>query len=278
MRLRPLAFGLATLFGLGKRGWFIPYRYAGTIADGVRRDDYPEIREAMRRREAAFADLLAEIEALAPALRAIGETPPPAPRFDQDWFPRLDAATAYAMVRRHRPTQIVEIGSGHSTRFLARAVADGGLDCAITAIDPAPRAAIRGLPVTVLAQTLQQAGFEPFHAISAGDVVFIDSSHVLMPGSDVDLLLNRVLPRLPAGVLVHIHDIFLPENYPVDWQWRGYNEQRAVGPILTGGGYELLFASRYVATAMADDVAAGVLAELPLVDGALESSLWLRKL
>ena len=54
-----------------------------------------------------------------------------------------------------------------------------------------------------------------------------------MPGSDVDLLLNRVLPRLPAGVLVHIHDIFLPFDYPPIWGWRAYNEQQGVLPLLT---------------------------------------------
>jgi len=74
--------------------------------------------------EPAFAAHLAAIESLAAALQAIGGAPPPAPRWNQDWFPRLDAAAAYAMVRRHRPARIVEVGSGHSTRFLARAVVD----------------------------------------------------------------------------------------------------------------------------------------------------------
>jgi hypothetical protein len=98
-----------------------------------------------------------------------------------------------------------------------------------------------------------------------------------MAGSDVDLVLNTILPALPAGALIHFHDIFLPDDYPADWAWRGYNEQQAVGPLITSGAYELLFASRYVATAMADRLATGILAELPLVAGALESSLWLRK-
>src|SRR5262245_31183128 len=84
--------------------------------------------------------LLSLIEGHARELEAIGPDAPPAPRWNQDWFPRLDAAAAYAMVRALRPKRIVEVGSGHSTRFLARAVADGGLDTRITAIDPEPRA------------------------------------------------------------------------------------------------------------------------------------------
>ena len=66
-----------------------------------------------------------------------------------------------------------------------------------------------------------------------------------MPGTDVDRLFLDVLPRLASGVLIHVHDIFLPEGYPPDWIWRGYNEQIVVGALLAGGGYELVFASSY---------------------------------
>ena len=86
-------------------------------------------------RKRAFAAHVEAIEALASELERIGPDRPPAPRWNQDWFPRLDAASAYAMVRRHRPARIVEVGSGHSTRFLARAVADAGLAADITAIE-----------------------------------------------------------------------------------------------------------------------------------------------
>ena len=72
-----------------------------------------------------------------------------------------------------------------------------------------------------------------------------DSSHILMPGTDVELILTELLPRLPAGALVQIHDIFLPDAYPADWAWRGYNEQGAVAALLAGGGWDVLFASRF---------------------------------
>ena len=80
------------------------------------------------------------------------------PRFTQDWFPRLDAAAAYAMVRRARPSRLVEIGAGHSTRFMAQAVADGGLATQIVCIDPRPRIAIEGKgdgPCPEIAQQLE---------------------------------------------------------------------------------------------------------------------------
>jgi hypothetical protein len=98
-----------------------------------------------------------------------------------------------------------------------------------------------------------------------------------MPGSDVDFLLNRILPRLPAGALVHVHDIFLPDAYPEEWAWRGYNEQLGVAALLAGGAWRILFASRYAATRLAADVAASAIARLPAVPGAYDSSLWLER-
>lgn len=277
-RLRRLRFGLATLLGLAPRGFFIPYRYAGAIAPPGERAPYDAVQTLFGRAEAGFNQRLAGLAAYHGAFRALDGAQPPAPRWEQDWFPRLDAAMAYAMVRDGAPKRIVEVGSGHSTRFLARAVADGGAKPRFTAIDPAPRAAIEGLDIEIIRLTVQQAGTAPFEGLAAGDILFIDSSHILMPGTDVDFLLNRVMPALPPGVLVHFHDIFLPDDYPPAWAWRGYNEQLAVAALLSAGGYLPLFSSHYAATRMAEAVAHSAAGGLPLMDGALESSLWLEKL
>jgi hypothetical protein len=98
-----------------------------------------------------------------------------------------------------------------------------------------------------------------------------------MPGTDVDRLFLDVLPRLGAGVLIHVHDITLPERYPSAWTWRGYNEQLLVGALLQGEGYELVFASHYVAKCTSLVRGSGILADLPLSPDAHETSLWLRK-
>jgi len=255
------------------KGFVIPYRYADSVEPPA---SYPALEPVFKAAEPEFRALLAAAASYLPQLAAFGRESPPAPRFEQDWFPRLDAAVAYALVRKLRPARIIEIGSGHSTRFMARAAADEGAGTRITAIDPAPRAALNSLAIEFVRATLQQAGVARFDALAAGDVVFIDSSHILMPGTDVDLLLNTVLPQLPAGVLVHVHDIFLPDAYPASWQWRGYNEQNAVATLIAGG-YRLRWSSRYVATRMATEVEASGLARLALPPGAYESSLWLVK-
>ena len=227
--------------------------------------------------EGAIAEHFAAIEDHAEALEALGNEPPPAPRWMQDWFPRLDAAAAYAMVRRFRPRRIVEVGSGHSTRFFARAAADAGSTTRITAIDPAPRASLEGLDLELLRMPVQQAGDAPFAVLAIDDFLAVDSSHVLSPGSDVDHLINRVLPALPVGVRVHFHDIFLPDPYPSAWGWRRYNEQVAVAALLAGGDYVVDFASAWLVSRRTRWLAKGVVSRLPLVAGARESSLWLRK-
>ncbi len=276
-RLRRAWLGLVTVLGLSRRGFFIPYRYAHRLPGPGDRSGYPAIDALFAQCRDGFRECVEGLAPLAADLAAIGRDPPPAPRWDQDWFPRLDAAMAYGLVRRHRPRRIVEVGSGHSTRFLVRAVADAGMSCQITAIDPAPRTDLARLPVELVGQAVPAVGAAPFLVLQPGDFLMIDSSHILMPGSDADFLLGQVLPGLPGGVFVHIHDIFLPEDYPPHWDWRGYNEQLGVMQLLLGGGWEVVFASRYVVTRMDELLNRPPLRDLPLRPGAYESSLWLRK-
>jgi hypothetical protein len=264
--------GLRTLLGAKQQGFFIPHRHA----DRVVPSGYPALDARFAARTKAFLDLLSEIEAWVPHLLTM-RGPAPAPRFDQDWFARLDAAAAYAIVRRAKPHRIVEVGSGHSTRFLARAIIDADLKTNLTCIDPAPRASLEALAVDWLPLLLQDAPETCFVGLGPGDLLFIDSSHVLMPGSDVDRLVNHVLPLLAPGVIIHVHDIFLPDPYPEDWAWRGYNEQLAVAAMLQGDAYELLFASHYLVSRHGDRLSTSPLAALPRRDSAFESSLWLQK-
>ena len=232
---------------------------------------YAELFDAHRAR---FADFLRTIERYADDFARIGENRPPQPRWDQVWFPRLDACAAYATVREMAPARIVEIGAGHSTRFLARAIRDGGLATRHTVVDPEPRATITGLDIDWIAKPVQEADLP---TLAAGDILFIDSSHVRAPGSDVDHLVSHVLPTLPSGLRVHFHDIFLPDPYPAVWADRRYSEQDAVAALLTGGTYDIDFASHYVASRMADVFAHRAIARLPLLDGAFENSLWLTR-
>lgn len=276
MNIRALRLGLVTVLGLARRGFFIPYRYADLLPQAGSNAPYNVLRKYFAEREAVFRDILSLVESFGGDLIGIDTDPPPAPRWKQDWFPRLDAAILYTLVRYHQPRRVVEVGSGHSTRFIARAVSDGEFTCSVTAIDPAPRATVSGLDVDFLEATIQESGTAPFEVLEPGDFLVVDSSHVLMPGSDVDVLLNRVLPMIPEGVWVHFHDIFLPDDYPSDWGWRGYNEQTVVAQLILGG-YCVEFSSHYVATTMSTALETSLVVRLPICPGARESSLWLRK-
>ena len=268
---RRLRMGLATLLGR-PRGFFTPYRYAGAVQ---RPGPYPAIEAAFRAAEPSFAGVLDEIDAHGERLAGF-DGPPPEPRWGQSWFPRLDGAAAYALVRRYRPGRIVEVGSGHSTRMLVRAAADAGAGTRITCIDPAPRAALRGLEIAWRERVLGVADLALFEALEPGDMAFFDSSHILWPGTDVDMMLNRILPLLAPGVLVHIHDILLPDPYPPEWDWRGYTEQNGLAGWILGGGCEAVFSSHYALTRMDAAKRPGI-AGLALPEGAFETSLWLRR-
>jgi len=177
------------------------------------------------------------------------------------------------MVRTLRPRRIVEVGSGHSTRFLARAVADGRLETRITAIDPEPRASISGLKVDWLRSPVER--LQTFPRLEKDDILFIDSSHQLKPGNDVDFLLNKVIPRLPAGVRVHFHDIFLPDGYPDHWWDRGYTEQKYVAPLLVSGEWDVLWSSHHMHMTAPDLLAEAFRSYVP--ENGYPASLWMVK-
>jgi predicted O-methyltransferase YrrM len=274
---RRLLFGLQTLLGLKRRGFFIPYRYADGLPEAGSLPAYGALERRFAEAEPEMAARLSSLERYKDDLSAIGENAaPPEPRWGQSWFPGLDAAMAYVMLREEKPARVIEVGSGHSTRFLARARRDGGLATEITAIDPAPRADIARLDISLQRRTLQEVGETPFAALEAGDFLLIDSSHILMPGSDVDFLLGRILPSLPPGLFLAFHDIFLPDDYPAAWAWRGYNEQQGVMGLLQGG-YDLLFSSHYARSRLSESLRSSACADLPRPEEALESGLWLRR-
>lgn len=282
-RLGRFLRGVSTLrnwMGLGgaKLGFHIPYRWAGSLPPFTQDDRYEWLKKAWDADRAPFDYTLSLIKKYLDRLADFATADPgnaDRPRFDQDWFPGLDGAAAYALVRELSPARIIEIGSGHSTRFMAQAIRDGGLATCLTSIDPVPRRGIDHLCDEVVRTTLDKVDFAVFSELSAGDILFFDGSHIGMPGSDADTLFNRVLPTLAPGVWIHVHDIFLPNGYPDIWEWRGYNEQLLAASLLAGGDrFRVCFASAYVRRYMGQAVADW---PIPLPAQAFEASLWLEK-
>lgn len=150
---------------------------------------------------------------------------PAAPYWNNIWMPVLDAVALYCLVALRRPRRFVEIGSGNSTKFVARAIADHNLETKIISIDPQPRAEIDALCTEVLRKPLEQCNLDLFGMLGSNDIVFADNSHRSYMNSDVTVFFCEILPALAGGVTVGIHDIFLPQDYPEDWIGRYYSEQ-----------------------------------------------------
>jgi predicted O-methyltransferase YrrM len=156
----------------------------------------------------------------------------------------VDAAIYYCMIRKNRPRRITEIGSGYSTLLASRAILknqeeDPRYVCELTAIEPDPSEFLRaGLPglSRLIAKPVQEVSLAELTRLGENDILFIDSSHTLRIGSDVQLEYLEILPRLRSGVLVHVHDVFLPLEYPREWvigHYRFWNEQYLLQAFLT---------------------------------------------
>jgi hypothetical protein len=162
--------------------------------------------------------------------------------FDNPSYAWGDGSILHAMLRLYRPRRVVEIGGGWSsacTVDTAEKYLDGR--CELTFIDPYPQL-LRGVigdaatRVRILEQAVQQVPLTLFAELEAGDILFIDSTHVLRTGSDVCTELFDILPRLKSGVVVHFHDMFWPFEYPRAWavdENRSWNELYAVRAFLT---------------------------------------------
>ena len=131
--------------------------------------------------------------------------------------------------------QYAEIGSGVSTRFVRRAITDGRGRTNLTSIDPEPRFAIDRLCDTVVRSRLENVEVSMFDALGDGDVVFFDGTHRAFPNSDVTTLFLDVLPRLSRGVLVAVHDVYLPDDYPPEFAAWYLSEQYLLAAYVLAG-------------------------------------------
>jgi predicted O-methyltransferase YrrM len=146
------------------------------------------------------------------------------------WYDAADALVYQAFVRRLKPHRVIEVGAGFSTAMLLDAAEHFVPRLEATCVEPHPDRLLKLLrpedKVDVIAAPVQDVPVKTFTALEPGDILFIDSTHVAKAGSDVVWLFLRVLPRLAKGVVVHVHDVFWPFEYPAQWlrEGRSWNE------------------------------------------------------
>ena len=169
----------------------------------------------------------------------------------------MDWEVLYCMIRHFKPRRIIEIGSGNSTKVSAMTIEkncqETGIEASLVAIEPYPSqelingfsglSELRRMPV-------QDVPLEEFKRLGENDILFIDSSHMLKIGSDVQYEILEIIPRLSKGVIIHVHDIFFPYDYPRHWptEWLIFwNEAYILQAFLAfNSAFEVLWSSSYL--------------------------------
>jgi hypothetical protein len=177
-------------------------------------------------------------------------------------FDGTDALVAYCMVRHFQPRLIIEVGSGFSSLVSGEAATKNN-NSTLICIEPFPQEFLKqGFPGlhSLIEKKVENIDLEFFLRLGSGDILFIDSSHTVKIGGDVNYLFLKVLPRLKPGVIVHIHDIFFPFDYRRDWvmdEFRFWTEQYLLQAFLSfNSEFEVLMGNSYLAHYHMEDLKA----------------------
>ncbi len=160
------------------------------------------------------------------------ETDNDKPAWNNGYLPGLDIIGIYTMLARFKPKRYIEIGSGNSTRVAHKAFIEKDLSTEFICIDPKPRAEVDQLPNRMIREPFENAKIDIVAELNANDILFLDNSHRILPNSDSMVFFLEILPRLKRGVIVHIHDIYLPYDYPQFMCDRFYSEQYGLAMYL----------------------------------------------
>jgi len=257
------------------------YPFEVTIRHGAHRPPHPELTALLETRRPAFLDHLREMETVAADFEDVPRLAPlnaATPMWNNGWCPPLDAMLLTHMLKTRRPERFIEIGSGCSTKFARRAVNRYDLPTRLISVDPQPRAEVDALCDEVIRQPLETVDQALFQTLEPGDILFLDSSHRAFQASDVTVFFLEILPRLKPGVIVHVHDIYLPEDYISGHVHRMWNEQYLLATaLLFGDTLEILFPAWWACR----DPEAAALARATLMRGPTEGlnlygvSFWL---
>jgi len=259
--------------------------------DDWRPNKYSEAWETVTK--ADFADLLPDLVSAAKALESAPmDTPKEQGVFfwNNEMFSPMDATSYRAIIQNVRPKQILEVGSGNSTAIALGVAEETGTS--VRCIEPYPSPflkALEGRLACLIQSKVEDVDPKIYRELEKGDILFIDSSHCARMSSDLNFLMFEALPRLKAGVLVHFHEIFLPNEYPETWlrdvgiMW---NEQyQLLAFLMNNADYELLWSSSHAPTrlgvSLTEKLKEAVSGDHPIfrnIGPYGGGSVWLRKL
>ncbi len=165
-----------------------------------------------------------------------------------------DSDLYYLLVRNLKPRRIIEIGSGFTTLLCVNAVEKNhqeGAETHVTCIEPFEMKWLEGIKnISLIRESVEKVDPSVFASLQENDILFIDSSHIIRPENDVLFEYLELLPSLPKGVIIHIHDIFTPRHYRIEWlkdELRLWNEQYLLEAFLYyNDSFEILYSLNHL--------------------------------
>lgn len=235
---------------------FLDYKIEAIPRYGYGKPPHPELARILAANEDGYHHLLSQFLNFSNKLLRIPLRQPsssPEPCWINEWLDGLDTFALYGFLATRNPALLLEVGSGYSTKLARRAIRDSQLRTKVISIDPRPRADVDPLCDEIVRQPLEACDLSVVDRLGSGDILLMDGSHRSFMNSDVTVFFLEILPRLRPGVLVHIHDIFLPLDYKPWWLQRFYphrywSEQYLLAASLLAGhsSYDVILPNHYV--------------------------------
>jgi hypothetical protein len=219
---------------------------------GYGKPSHPLLYEMIDRQRKDYEKLLYSFLEYKDQYQAINkhedEKVPAEPHLATPWLPGLDSLALYALLAIYKPAKYIEVGSGNSTKFTRRSIRDNTLKTKLISIDPEPRTEIDTICDQVLRKPVEEVDCLFFDQLEANDILFVDNSHRCFMNSDATVIFLEILPRLKPGVLVQIHDIFLPNDYPPWFVERYYSEQYLLAAYILAQGqkFDILLPNQFI--------------------------------
>lgn len=215
---------------------FLEYKVNVQPRFGHGKPPHPKLYEIVNNYREDYKDFLNKALKYSDKIQTIKENPDPnnlsVPNWRNDYLPGLDIVGIYTLLAEIKPKRYVEIGSGNSTKVAYKSKTENKLDTKIISIDPYPRAEIDQLSDRVIREPFENIDFEWIKDLGENDILFVDNSHRILPNSDSLVFYLELLPYLKKGVIVHIHDIYVPYDYPQFMCDRFYSEQYGLAMYL----------------------------------------------